>query len=702
LKDTPIIKASDARAEMLLDGVAICRVKKGGKYPVDKQTGEKYKYLNIVTSFDIETSKAHLGKEVSDWQSWMYIWQWQFGERYTVIGRTWAEFLVLVQSLNEYLQPMGARLLVYVHNLAFEFQFLSGIWPFDEFDVFATDKRSPLYCKMQNLELRCSYRLSGYALDDWCKNLRTDHQKLVGELDYSVMRFSDTPLTDEELAYCVHDVICVVECVESVLTYYDDNLYTIPYTVTGYIRRKVREALRCWCPDGVTQMQNSIRTYDRLRNAFRGGDTHANRSWVGDLLGDVHSYDRSSSYPDVMVHCKFPMSKFRDEEPTLERLQYCLDHGRCLLMKWKFGHIRLRNPRIGNPYIPFDKCTEVGYCYPLNADVENGRVLSADYLEIAITDIDFEIIQDQYQWEYAKIDWMESARYGYLPRPLTDVIISLYQAKTALKGVEGAEVRYNHAKGEINSCYGMMCQRVITNPIEYKNGKWQVAEDFNREEEYKKAIEKAYLNYAWAPWVTAHARYRLWEGIKLAEAKHGDRPISAFVYADTDSVKARGEVDFSKFNAERIRDAKRSGAWALDSKGNPHYMGVYEDEGSYDLFRTLGAKRYCFVKNGKLKITVAGVPKEKGSEELEKLGGIEKFDFNLIFHESEKLGAVYHDPDEEPLETVIDGHPVRITANVTLVETEYSMNPGRGYLYQLQLVNAFLDKHKYTDYNMKW
>lgn len=51
-----------------------------------------------------------------------------------------------------------------------------------------------------------------------------------------------------------------------------------------------------------------------------------------------------------------------------------------------------------------------------------------------------------------------------------------------------------------------------------------------------------------------------------------------FVYCDTDSVKYLGEIDLSKFNAERIKDSKRSGAYATDPKGITHYMGVYEKE----------------------------------------------------------------------------------------------------------------------------
>ena len=594
MQDTPIIPAQEADIPTLLKGIKIAKVKRGQKYRKDRNTWEEIKYLDIITAFDIETSKYQFGKETGDWKSWMYIWQWQVGNRATIIGRTWEEYLTLVNSINDYLKTFDeiVRLMVFVHNLSFEFQFISGVWKFDNKDIFATDTRSVLYCLMDRLELRCSYRLSNYSLYQWAKELGTDHFKMLGDLDYKIVRYSDTVLTPEELRYCVNDVICVVECVEKQMQSYGDTLYSIPYTSTGYIRRMVKKALNMWCHGAVRDMQNSLEVYDHLREAFRGGDTHANRHHVNHVLGDVYSYDRSSSYPDVICHCMFPMSRFREELPTKVTFQELLDNGRAVLLKVRYEGIRLRDEETGDPYIPTAKCNRETLAGVVE---DNGRILSAAMCEIAMTDVDFEIIQDQYTCEKWEIIWMESARYGYLPRPLIDLVIKLYHDKTAYKGVDGKETVYMHSKALLNSVYGMMCQRVVTNPIVYdhtpdpdENGKhWHPLSDkkFDRVKAYNDAIDKAFLNYAWAVWVTSWARYRLHQGIKLAqEAKTDEMPHAPFVYADTDSVKSLVPLDFTAFNEERIRDAKKSGAWAVDRKGIVHYMGVFEDEGRYDFF----------------------------------------------------------------------------------------------------------------------
>lgn len=341
MTDTPIIMASDFSID-LLKWVGQARIQVHRKYPKDRHTQEKIRYADIVTAFDIETSTYEDPEEGP--QGFMYIWQWQLGEIATVFGRTWDEFLSVVNQINAWLKDRNQRMMVYVHNLAYEFQYLSGIWHFEPEDVFATDLRAPLYCKMDRLELRCSYRLSGQSLRGWAKDLRVDHQKL-DDFNYTEIRYPWSPMTNEEYRYCFHDVLSVVECVQRTMQVYGDTLYTIPYTRTGYIRRMVRSSMRWWSDAAIKGMQNDLATYDRLRNAFRGGDTHANRYWVKSLIGDVYSYDRSSSYPDVIVHCKFPMSRFREEEPTWERFKSLCEEGRAVLVKIGFFRNQARGQR---------------------------------------------------------------------------------------------------------------------------------------------------------------------------------------------------------------------------------------------------------------------------------------------------------------------------------------------------------------------
>lgn len=114
----------------------------------------------------------------------------------------------------------------------------------------------------------------------------------------------------------------------------------------------------------------------------------------------------------------------------------------------------------------------------------------------------------------------------------------------------------------------------------------------------------------------------------------------------------------------------------------------------------MGAKRYCVVKDGELEITVAGVPKQKGSEVLVNDGGIEAFTFDYVFKNTGKTGAVYDDEIDKWIE--IDGHRLHLTRNVTIVDMDYSMTITKDYYQLLWSLEEFIDKETYSDYNKKW
>lgn len=207
--------------------------------PGNQGTRKRRKYKDIVCAFDIETTR------LDDKHSIMYIWQFQFGLDNTIIGRSWKECLRFLKRLssscgdNEYY-------VIYVHNLSFEFQFLAGQYSFTNDEVFAVDSRKILKCDMfDHLEFRCSYLHSNMSLSEYLQKMGVKDQKLSGdEFDYDKMRYPWTPLSDRELLYCINDVRGLVEALYIEMHMDDDNLYTIPLTSTGYVRRDVKAAMR--------------------------------------------------------------------------------------------------------------------------------------------------------------------------------------------------------------------------------------------------------------------------------------------------------------------------------------------------------------------------------------------------------------------------------------------------------------------------
>lgn len=665
-----IYTAQDAPANILE------RIKNVKRPRGNQGTKNRCKYKDVVCAFDIETTTI---PEIE--QAIMYVWQLQIGLDVTVIGRTWDEFLDVLHRFALYLDD-GEYLCIYVHNLSYEFQFLRGVYPFSKEEVFAIDSRKILKCTMfEHFEFRCSYLHSNMSLAEYTKKLDVEHKKIDGEtFDYSRTRYPWTPLHDIEMKYIIHDVLGLVECIIKEMEHDDDNLYTIPLTSTGYVRRDAKAAMRNISHTFVKSQLPNIVIYTMLREAFRGGNVHANRYYSGMVLEDVNSADMSSAYPYAVTSCDFPVSEFfHYGSATLDEVKRLIFVRRkAVIMRVKMYGITLRDIFWGSPYLSRDKCRNI-----CNGNFDNGRILDADYLETTITDIDLQIILDEYTFSDIEFFDVAHARYGKLPQPLIDEAIKYYHAKTELKDVPGQEVYYMKSKNKLNSIYGMMAQDPVKQSIDFINDEF-IKRNENPADILEKNNKRAFLCYQWGVWVTAWVRYRLEYGIKAAG--------SNFVYCDTDSVKYLGEIDWTKFNDARIAESLENGTHATDPQGVIHYMGVFEDDGHYSEFATLGAKKYCYTKakGGELYTTIAGVTKIKGGAELEKHGGIHAFKPGFIFREAGGTESVYN--DKPPMDThIVDGHIIPITSNVVIKDSTYTLGITAEYERLLEDSRFFLE-----------
>lgn len=626
--------------------------------PVKKRKRKQYFYKDIVCAFDIETTRVP-GTD----DSVMYIWQFQIDTQCTICGRTWDQFKDFIEYLESCLDSQEA-IVVYVHNLSFEFQFLSGIFNFTEDSVFCVDSRKILRATLHNhIEFRDSYLHSNMSLSKFLENMQVEDQKLK-DFDYSKKRYWFTKLSEHELLYCVNDVRGLVQAIKTEMEKDGDTLYTIPLTSTGYVRRDFRNALTYRMED-IKKLLPDYELYKLLREAFRGGNVHANRFYVGQVLSNVKSMDRSSSYPETQVNLEFPISPFRKSiEQSWERFVDLVERHRAVVARISLTNVKLRQYEWGCPYIPVDKCRNV-----INAKEDNGRILSADYLEISVTDIDFKIIENEYEWTVQGIKDIYYAKYGKLPQEAIRLINKLYTDKTELKDVVGQEYFYLKSKNKINSVYGMTAQDPMKDNVVYRNGNYEKAE----RECY--ALKSAFLPYQWGVWCTAHARNELEYCIREAHKQ------ATFIYCDTDSVKYIGNINLEEYNKMKIKLAEYNGGKATDKHGVTHYMGVYEEEKTADRFVAWGAKKYACQYGDDIKITIAGVPKKKGAEELKLAGGLDRLQPSYTFYAG-KLASCYNDTADYHID--IDGHDVHVTKNVTLKDTQYILSLADKYYDILQ------------------
>jgi len=591
-------------------------------------------YFNIPCAFDIETTSFYIDNDtgqIIDYKekiriqneidenyepekaAIMYVWQFGINGR-VIIGRTWKEFITMLDFISDYLHlNENKRLVIYVHNLSFEFQFMRKL--FTWFKIFATDKREPIYAITDKfIEFRCSLRLSNYSLANLAKQLQKySVKKLVGDLDYSLLRNNKTVLTDKELTYCVNDVLIVMCYIQEKIEN-ERGIVNIPLTQTGYVRKYCRQATLYLTKNHAQNKRyrkiihslniNDMREFRLIQACFQGGFTHANAYYSGALLQNVASYDFTSSYPYIMVSEKFPFStglKIDVNELTDTEFEYYVfpeknGNNYCCIMNVTFTG--LIQHEVNEHYLSVSKCNTLK-----NEVVDNGRIVSCDLCNTNITNLDFIIIKQFYTWSDMYIREFYIYRLQYLPTELVNAILDLYEQKTTLKGIKGKEIEYLRSKEMINSVYGMS----VTNPLRDdifvdENQEWQkrVLENWELEQALQRENKKAnrFLFYLWGVFVTAYARRNLFTAIKILDAD--------YVYSDTDSVKLLNHEKYSGYFTAYNENVKYKLQQAAKyHKINPERfspstiegkiktLGLWDFEGIYQYFKTLGAKRYC-------------------------------------------------------------------------------------------------------------
>lgn len=568
---------------------------------------DRAKYYTDIITFDIETTSY------SKTVAFMYVWQICINGN-CFYGRHWEEFTELVRMLQSYKDLF----VIWVHNLSFEFGFIQDLFPWE--NVFAINFHKPIYAKTENVIFRCSYLMSNLSLEKLGDNYELETRKLKGDLDYSLIRHSETELTEKELEYCENDVRLLYEYIDLWLEkYHNFSPSSMPLTSTGYTRKHLRDKasedssykqLRMIVSEASPR---NIKLYHLLQRVFAGGYTHANYVFCKYFFtpkngrGRVKSRDKTSFYPTIMVKEKFPRKFIKIKKDQVFRF---IQLGYAVIMDVCFKNIRAKGSLT---IISEHKCSllKKGVC-------DNGRVYSAELLVTSITELDLDTITKVYDFDSLTIGSAYASKKRYLPKIIVETVLDLYEGKTTLKDVEGKEQEYQRLKALLNSLYGMCVTDIMQALIIYLgSGEW------TKEEAPEEALleyiknPKSILLYQTGVYVTAYCRHELLEhNIELGDSK--------VVYNDTDSIKYLYDEETEKYFREYDKKVEKQLEAAMkyhkidtarlrpkDIKGREHLLGAMTDEGNYLYFKTLGSKRYVGIKEGKgkLECTVAGVPK---------------------------------------------------------------------------------------------
>ena len=672
------------------------------KYKLHNYKIEK-NYDNTIYTFDIETTSYLIlegkiynqleylnlsleDKKRSIKQANMYIWMLGIND-IVYYGRTWDELVEFISLLDELID---AKKIIFVHNLGFEFQFLKGVFRIES--VMARKSRRPMSAKLldYNVTFRCSLFMTNCKLEKLSEVYKLDVEKLVGNLDYNLIRHSKTELTEKELSYCENDCLVLYHYIKYMLTIYK-TIDKLPLTSTGQVRRELRGiVLKNY--NYRRKVSKSINVnphiYNMLNDAFMGGYTHANYIYTDTIVKDVTSFDFTSSYPYCMTSFKFPMSEFRECHIKSAR---DMIKGFAYLVRVTLNNI---NSKYDNNFLSASRCKKI-----IGGRYDNGRIIKAELVEITLTDIDFKLILLSYNIGSYKIEESFYSLYNYLPKELILFILDKYVIKTEYKGIKEKELIYNLEKAKFNSIYGMSVTRTIADRVIYDE-EWREEELTNEEilEILEKEKKTGFQSFAWGVWVTAYARKNLIENIMKLD-KYA-------IYSDTDSIKLLNGFDIDIINSynEKVKKRLKFTSSILnipynkfapkDIKGVSHPLGVFDMDAKYKEFITQGAKKYAYKDlEDKIKITVAGVPKKASSE----LKSLDEFRDNFVFsyNSTDKHFIEYNDNQIEIELTDYKGLKQKVSdkSGAGLYPCEYELGKSLDY------IELITDKHsKYSVY----
>lgn len=610
----------------------------------DKQD-KRNKKLQLPICYDSEVS-SFIG---SDGQKVGLLYSWAVGNYdYGVLGRDVMEVVDLFLRIREVADNFHMEVICYVHNLMYDMSFLYKLLPLDK--MFMVANRKILDCSMGKLTFKDSLLLAGGRSLDSVGKILEHHtiRKLVGNLDYNLIRTPETPMTQREIDYQINDIrvlgAYIAEKIES-----EGSIGRIPATNTGYVRRDLRDSCNEHYQRYAMMMDKLVlhpRAYAVLKKAQAGGFTHAAQHYVGRVLeqkDDIGSYDIKSSYPAVIATEYYPMSAPRCVKPD-----YANSHLEELCSKYCCTFIvKIENPhtREGWEYVlseskvvthetdPILKKKEIE---SMGLSVFNGRVKAGIWVRYAFTELDWKIYKLFYKQDSFYVEEMWIYERGRLPKQIVVPMVQWFKNKTKLDGDKSAAKEYMIAKNLINAIAGCMEMDPVRDAYVY---------DFNKREfldpvhpNLVEAVEKEnqnpkrFLYFPWGVWILAHARARLLEVVAHTGRDH--------IYSDTDSEYLTNSSKYGEYfkalndkAIKKLKDAakyygiKNEDIMPLKANGKPAIMGCFDFEGKIERFVTWGAKRYLYerrVQNedgtykpyNKYLMTVAGLNKRKGLEWL--------------------------------------------------------------------------------------
>lgn len=382
---------------------------------------------------------------------------------------------------------------------------------------------------------------------------------MKGSIDYEAYREPGHKLTEVELAYLENDVAIVAKALRiyhnqklTKMTAGSNALYDYKKILGGH--KRFRQAFPL-----LDEEQDAF-----IRKAYRGGFTYVNPKYQGYDVGDGIVFDVNSLYPSVMAACDGQILPYR--EPVWFDGEYVQDDKYPLWIALVTVSFKVKPD-----HIP---------CLQLKG---NFRFKQTEYIEdsggevsICITNVDWELIQQQYEIEYA--NFFGGYKFKASMFQFKQYVEKWVEVKNTAT-VEGNDGLRSVAKLMLNSLYGKLATRMEVRGRHPELDDDGVVRYIDDEPEIRDPV---YLPAG--VFITSYARYKT---ITSAQSVY-DR----FIYADTDSLHLVGTEIPDNLDVDPVR------------------LGAWKHESTFNHGKFLRAKTYVEHEVGAdhLTVHVAGLP----------------------------------------------------------------------------------------------
>ena len=646
------------------------------------------KYATKYICLDTETSHT------DNATGWVYQWAAKLGGLY-VYGRKPSEIIDFMRRVAEHYQLNDSKKIVlYIHNASYDLSYLKlFIRQYDPTASFlAVDSHSIIQVDVIGFKIICSYKLTNMSLDALAENYAETYEKAVGEIDYNIVRYQDSKLTESDWFYMFSDVAAQDDGIQGYLKMQGYRYaFRAPITSTGFVRANCRKAAKNaddWRSEFL-KMRLSLEQYKLCRQCFMGGVCIASFRYSNTTIRSdkLRHKDFTSSYPARQELDYFPVGQpnwYGSVETEQELDELCNEY--CCVFVLTLDNVHIKKG-VTAPCIPSSKCI-----HKENELKLNGKIVSADTLTIVVCELDYKWIKRQYDYDAFAVDKMLIFERGEMPDWLKSEVFDYFQNKCSLKGVN--DLLYAKSKNMLNGVYGMTATAIIREVFKM-DGDYILTKQPQDEEDEQNALNKYYrsynnfMPYQFAIWTTAHARDALYTMIcATGEVEDSDDlddktlVYCNFLYCDTDSVfyleTENNKKRMEKY-AEDCRERARSAGAYVDNK----YLGEPTDEAPLRAFRAIHAKCYAMEEYNKetgdyeLNVVIAGIPKKSikwidgkpvEKTNAEELGSIDNLEDGFTFKHCGGTRCVYN---ERPIQTInINGHETEIATSAVIENIE--------------------------------